>query len=128
MATLVAGLDNVLQRSIKAELNDVRSGLYSSASKPDRPWLPFVFIAGRFISEPLIFLENRSTERQILVFQISYYVLKIVFLITWVLFCRRSGTVQFFPLIITLSDVGSTTLFAEGLSEGFQFIHFSSPI
>ena len=67
-------------------------------------------------------------ERKILIFEIGYYVLKIGFLTTWLLFYRRSGTVQFFPLIITLSDVGSTTFFAEGLSEGFQFINFSSSI
>ena len=60
VAILIASLDTALQRSIEGDLYDVKSRLHPPASKPDGPWLPFVFIKARFISDPLIFSKTEG--------------------------------------------------------------------
>ena len=81
VAILIASLDTVLQRSIEEELYDVKSRLHSAASRPDGPWLPFVFIAARFYFRAINFFKNRRMERQIPILKIGYYVFKINFLL-----------------------------------------------
>ena len=59
--------------------------LYSPVTRPDGPWLLFVF-TGVHLVQSHYFFANRRMKRQITVFQIFYSVSWIRFLIEWVIF------------------------------------------
>ena len=95
MAIPMASLDTVSQRSIEEDLNDVKSCLHSPAARWDWPWLPFVFIAARFNSEP-IFFKKEGWNGKSQFFRSVTTNLRSLSSLHGCFSCRRLSTVQFF--------------------------------
>ena len=106
MGILIAYLDTVFQRSIEEDLHDVRRCFHSSATRLDRPWLPFVSL--RHVLFKSHFSKIRRTERHIPIFRLVTTYLRSAFQLHWCFSCRRSIIVQIWFLIIISSDVDST--------------------